>query len=122
MPGRREAGHKHIGTGHLLLGLVRERKGVVAQTLVDLGVDLPTVRQQVIQQLSAYAGGEEDINAAEREEELIDEGLELPEDEVMELAAFMLSDQIVGIRALLRDVVERLERIERHLTEGDDTP
>lgn len=35
---------------------------------------------------------------------------------------FAVSDQIEEIRALLREVVERLERIERHLAEGEDTP
>jgi ATP-dependent Clp protease ATP-binding subunit ClpC len=117
----KKLGHKHIGTGHLLLGLIRERKGVAAQALVQLGADLPTVRQQVIQQLSTY-GDQEGTSAAEREEELVDEGLELPDEEIMEHAAFMRSDQVEEIRALLRDIVERLARIERHLTEGDDTP
>ena len=113
-------GHEHIGTGHLLLGLIREREGVAAQALIQLGVDLPTVRQQVIQQLSAYTGDEEGTSAAEREEELVDDELELPDEELTEHAAFMLSDHIEEIRALLRDITERLERIERHLTEGHD--
>ena len=115
----KKLGHKHIGTGHLLLGLIRERKGVAAQALVQLGADLPTVRQQAIQQLSTY-GDYEDASAAEQE--LVDEGLELPDEELTEHAAFMLSDQVEEIRTLLSDIVERLERIERHLTEGDDTP
>jgi ATP-dependent Clp protease ATP-binding subunit ClpC len=107
-------GHEHIGTGHLLLGLIREGKGVAAQALVQLGADMPTVRQQVIQQLSAY-GDQEGTSAAERDDEL-----ELPDEELTEHAAFMLSDHIEEIRALLRDITERLERIERHLTEGHD--
>jgi len=48
---RREAfqlGHNHIGTEHILLGLIRERKGVSAQVLADLGADVNRVRQQVI--------------------------------------------------------------------------
>jgi hypothetical protein len=92
---------------------------VAAQALVQLGADLPTVRQQAIQQLSTY-GDYEDASAAEQE--LVDEGLELPDEELTEHAAFMLSDQVEEIRTLLSDIVERLERIERHLTEGDDTP
>jgi ATP-dependent Clp protease ATP-binding subunit ClpC len=112
-------GHEHIGTGHLLLGLIREGKGVAAQALVQLGADMPTVRQQVIQQLSAY-GDQEGTSAAERDEDLVDDELELPDEELTEHAAFMLSDHIEEIRALLRDITERLERIERHLTEGHD--
>jgi len=48
---RREAsqlGHNHIGTEHILLGLIREGKGVSAQVLADLGADVNRVRQQVI--------------------------------------------------------------------------
>src|SRR5262249_55312627 len=46
-------GHNHIGTEHLLLGLIREGEGgVAAQVLVTLGVDLHSLRQQVMQLLS----------------------------------------------------------------------
>jgi ATP-dependent Clp protease ATP-binding subunit ClpC len=115
----KKLGHEHIGTGHLLLGLIRERKGVAAQALVQFGADLSTVRQQVIQQLSTY-GDYEDASAAEPE--LVDEELELPGEEFTEHAALVTSDQIEEIRALLSDIVARLERIERHLADGGDTP
>jgi len=39
--------HSHIGTEHLLLGLIHEGEGVAAQALESLGVSLQTVRQQV---------------------------------------------------------------------------
>jgi ATP-dependent Clp protease ATP-binding subunit ClpA len=51
-------GHNYIGTEHILLGLVREGEGVAAQVLVKLGGDLSRVRQQIIQLLSGYTGGE----------------------------------------------------------------
>jgi ATP-dependent Clp protease ATP-binding subunit ClpA len=53
-----QLGHNYMGTEHLLLGLIREGEGVAAQVLVKLGSDLPRVRQQVLQLLSRYAGGE----------------------------------------------------------------
>jgi ATP-dependent Clp protease ATP-binding subunit ClpC len=43
-----QLGHNYIGTEHILLGLIREGKGVAAQVLVRLGADLNRVRQQVI--------------------------------------------------------------------------
>ncbi|MGH7733948.1 MAG: Clp protease N-terminal domain-containing protein, partial [Gemmatimonadales bacterium] len=43
-----QLGHDHIGTEHILLGLIREGDGVAAQVLVKLGADLNRVRQQVI--------------------------------------------------------------------------
>jgi ATP-dependent Clp protease ATP-binding subunit ClpC len=53
-----QLGHNYIGTEHILLGLIREGEGVAAQVLQKLGADLGRVRQQVIQLLSGYAGGE----------------------------------------------------------------
>ncbi|MBB4938235.1 ATP-dependent Clp protease ATP-binding subunit ClpC [Streptosporangium album] len=35
-----QLGHDHIGTEHILLGLVREGEGLAAQVLVKLGADL----------------------------------------------------------------------------------
>jgi ATP-dependent Clp protease ATP-binding subunit ClpA len=60
-----QLGHNYIGTEHILLGLVREGEGVAAQVLVKLGADLARVRQQVVQVLSGYAGGE-DVGARMR--------------------------------------------------------
>ncbi len=52
-------GHNYIGTEHLLLGLLREHEGVAAQVLLNLGVKLEDVREEVINLLgaeSAHAG------------------------------------------------------------------
>jgi ATP-dependent Clp protease ATP-binding subunit ClpC len=43
--------HSYIGTGHLLLGLLREREGMAAQTLMRLGLDLDAVREEVLKAL-----------------------------------------------------------------------
>ncbi len=64
---RREAlamGHSYTGTEHILLGLVREGRGVAAQVLADLGLDLNQVRHQVIRLLADRQG--EDGRAARR--------------------------------------------------------
>jgi ATP-dependent Clp protease ATP-binding subunit ClpA len=47
-------GHDHIGTEHILLGLIREGQGVAAEILRRLGADPKRVRRTVIQQLSGY--------------------------------------------------------------------
>ncbi len=54
-----QLGHNYIGTEHILLGLIREGEGVAAHVLVQLGADLPRVRQQVIQLLHGPGGGME---------------------------------------------------------------
>ncbi len=46
-------GHNYIGTEHLLLGLLREHEGVAAQVLLNLGVKLEDVREEVINLLGA---------------------------------------------------------------------
>lgn len=49
----RNLGHNYIGTEHLLLGLLREQEGVAAQVLLNLGVKLEDVREEVISVLGA---------------------------------------------------------------------
>src|SRR5436309_541576 len=44
----RTLGHSHVGTEHLLLGLVREGEGIASGVLESLGVSLEKVRHQVI--------------------------------------------------------------------------
>jgi len=48
----RELGDQHIGTEHLLLGLVREGEGVAVQVMRTLGVNADDVRRTVITILS----------------------------------------------------------------------
>jgi ATP-dependent Clp protease ATP-binding subunit ClpC len=43
--------HNHVGTEHLLLGLLGEMKGVAAQILRNLGLSLDVVRREVLQRL-----------------------------------------------------------------------
>jgi ATP-dependent Clp protease ATP-binding subunit ClpC len=41
-------GHNHIGTEHILLGLVHEGSGVAARILSDMGVDAEAIRREVV--------------------------------------------------------------------------
>jgi ATP-dependent Clp protease ATP-binding subunit ClpC len=49
----RSLNHNYIGTEHLLLGLLRESEGVAAQVLMNLGLKLEEVRQEVLNLLGA---------------------------------------------------------------------
>ena len=51
-------GHDHIGTGHVLLGLIREGDGLGARVLEESGANLPDVRRAVIGLLPAGPGDE----------------------------------------------------------------
>jgi ATP-dependent Clp protease ATP-binding subunit ClpC len=44
----RGLGHNYVGTEHLLLGLLREMDGVAAQVLMNLGLKLADVREEVV--------------------------------------------------------------------------
>jgi len=47
----RELNHSYVGTEHLLLGLLREEKGIAAQVLADAGVNLDTARAETLRLL-----------------------------------------------------------------------
>ncbi len=47
----RDLNHSYVGTEHLLLGLLREEKGVAAQVLESLGVTLEQAREQTLKLL-----------------------------------------------------------------------
>jgi len=49
----RSLNHNYIGTEHLLLGLLRETEGVAAQVLMNMGLKLEDVRQEVLNLLGA---------------------------------------------------------------------
>jgi ATP-dependent Clp protease ATP-binding subunit ClpC len=60
-------GHNYIGTEHILLGLLREQEGVAARVLMNLGLKLEDVREEVLTLLGAeYAQG---ADAEEKEGE-----------------------------------------------------
>ncbi|MCK6439027.1 MAG: ATP-dependent Clp protease ATP-binding subunit, partial [Planctomycetes bacterium] len=47
--------HEYIGTEHLLLGLLKENEGIAAQVLMNLGVRLEEVREEVLELLGQDA-------------------------------------------------------------------
>jgi len=49
----RKLGHRLVGTEHLILGLVRYPDGVPAKVLTELGVNLSTLREEVLSLLRA---------------------------------------------------------------------
>ena len=49
----RSLNHNYVGTEHILLGLLRESEGIAAQVLMDLGLKLEDVRQEVLNLLGA---------------------------------------------------------------------
>ncbi len=49
----RELNHSYVGTEHLLLGLLREEKGIAAQVLADAGITLEQARAETLRLLGS---------------------------------------------------------------------
>ncbi|HEY2759248.1 MAG TPA: Clp protease N-terminal domain-containing protein, partial [Pirellulales bacterium] len=54
----RNLNHNYVGTEHILLGLLREQEGVAAQVLMNLGLKLEDVREEVLSLLGHGMEGE----------------------------------------------------------------
>ena len=91
-----QLGDGYIGTGHLLLGLIRQGDNVAVKVLDKLGADLNDLRARVTQDLRDHPEGQ-DAPAAERE---------------LRRVKVFLRDTVP---ALLDTIDDRLSAIERHL-------
>jgi ATP-dependent Clp protease ATP-binding subunit ClpC len=87
--------HNHIGTEHLLLGLIREGEGVAAQVLVELGASLNRVRAKVLELVPASPVEAMEFSGPAR--------------------TAVAGPVMAGILRRLDDISVRLAAIERHL-------
>jgi Clp amino terminal domain, pathogenicity island component/UvrB/uvrC motif len=95
----------YIGTGHVLLGLIRQGDGVAPQMLDKLGVDVNDLRERVTQELRDHP---------ERTDGVREQG-DLARQQT-------LLWQRNDIEALLDTIDERLSAIEQHLGITRDAP
>jgi prophage maintenance system killer protein len=111
-------GHHCIGTGHLLLGLLREDKGVAAQALVRLGGGHARVRERVLDLLAGECGQADP--QTQLAEDLAHAAEQLAQVRQQKEAAFDAGD--LDSAAALRDRERRLLadkiRLEQQLTVG----
>jgi len=94
-------GHNYIGTEHLLLGLIRARKGIAAKVLRNLKVRLKGVREEALELLGAEV---ETPSDSSRGGSVVDEVV----DEVIQ--------EVAMIERIL-DLEERVRRLEERLGE-----
>ena len=66
----RNLNHNYVGTEHILLGLLREQEGVAAQVLMNLGLKLEEVREEVLNLLGHGAEGEGERSGREDHSEV----------------------------------------------------
>jgi ATP-dependent Clp protease ATP-binding subunit ClpC len=67
----KEMASTHIGTEHLLLGLLREEEGLAAQALINLGLNMNNVYPEV-EKFSTSLGGKEKDKDKEADEPIVD--------------------------------------------------
>jgi ATP-dependent Clp protease ATP-binding subunit ClpA len=110
----RALGHDYIGTEHILLGLIREGRGVAAQVLVKLGADLNRVRQQVIQLLYGSRGADAPGEGSRRDKRararLLDDAVARIDSLDRRLAAI---ERWAGLRPDLDDLAREIAQVRR---------
>src|SRR6187399_2309399 len=114
----RNLNHNYVGTEHLLLGLLREQEGVAAQVLMNLGLKLEDVREEVLNLLghnmdsgeSAGGGGERTANKGKSKTPALDSfGRDLTE-----LARQGKLDPVIGRQNEIERVVQILSRRQKN--------
>jgi ATP-dependent Clp protease ATP-binding subunit ClpC len=100
----RRLGDDFVGTEHLLLGLLRERKGLAAQILLNLGVELEIVQDETLRLL-----GKPDSTQAPREQKTRMKTLENYSTDLIKLAREGKLDPVIGR-------VQEIERVIRILS------
>jgi ATP-dependent Clp protease ATP-binding subunit ClpC len=111
----RALGHNYVGTEHLLLGLLRESEGVAARVLVEQGLKLEEVREEVLRLLghefgSEGAQGEEGQEEPEKETKSKTPALDSFGRDLTELAREAKLDPVIGREKEIRRVMEVLSR------------
>jgi ATP-dependent Clp protease ATP-binding subunit ClpC len=95
-------GHNYIGTGHLLLGLIREGEGIGAGVLEDLRLELSEVRKKVMEFANA---SKYDLKEAPKTETLDEFGRD-----ITKLARSGKLDPVIGRDDEIERVVQILSR------------
>src|SRR5438477_4380596 len=108
----RNLNHNYVGTEHLLLGLLREQEGVAAQVLMNLGLKLEDVREEVLNLLGHNpesgegGGGERTANKGKSKTPALDSfGRDLTE-----LAREGKLDPVIGRHDEIERVIQILSR------------
>ncbi len=103
-------GHNYIGTEHLLLGLIRESEGVAAQVLMNLGLKLEEVREEVLDVLGADMSSESTSTAEKPNKKSKTPALDAFGRDLTELATEGKLDPVIGRQAEIERVIQVLSR------------
>jgi ATP-dependent Clp protease ATP-binding subunit ClpA len=110
-------GDNHIGTEHILLGIVRENEGVAARIMRDDGVDADRIRERVLEVLRAE-GRHESVMPAEPSsrfrrrrrrspEQALFEHLGRARDAALELGSYDLARELLELEVRTREELKQ---------------
>lgn len=100
----RKLGHNFVGTEHLLLGVLRENRGLAARILMRMGVDLDVVRVEVLKTLGRGSAEEE------RTQQVRTKTIESFSTDLTELARYGKLDPVIGREREIERVIQILLR------------
>ena len=106
----RSLGHNYIGTEHILLGLIREGDGVASQVLVNMGLDLKGVRDEVLNLLGASIPGYSAGADAKRKKKTKTPALDSFGRDLTEMARQDELDPVIGRDKEIQRVIQILSR------------
>src|SRR6516164_2295491 len=108
----RNLNHNYVGTEHLLLGLLREQEGVAAQVLMNLGLKLEDVREEVLNLLGhgMDAGGESERGATSKGNKSKTPALDSFGRDLTDLARQGKLDPVIGRQNEIERVIQVLSR------------
>lgn len=95
-----ELGHAYVGVEHLLLGLVREEKGIAAQVLRQRGVTLSKLRQAVLGDGGAAARPAFHVAIDDSSERSIYEQIVVQVQEAVATGQLRAGDRLTSVREL----------------------
>ncbi|MFH1878475.1 MAG: ATP-dependent Clp protease ATP-binding subunit [Candidatus Omnitrophota bacterium] len=106
----RNLGHNYIGTEHLLLGLIREGDGVASQVLINMGLDLKSVRDEVLNLLGSSVPGYAIAGDAKRKKKSKTPALDSFGRDLTEMATQDELDPVIGRDKEIQRVIQILSR------------
>jgi len=108
----RSLGHNYIGTEHLLLGLIREGEGVASQVLINMGLDLKSVRDEILGLLGSSVPGYVSMGVGEskRKKKTKTPALDSFAIDLTEMARQDELDPVIGREKEIKRVVQILAR------------
>ena len=106
----RRLGHNYIGTEHLLLGLMKEGEGVASHVLMNIGLDLNKVRNEIIKLLGSTAPASAQGSTGGQKTRSKTPALDAFGRDLTQLARESKLDPVVGRKDEIERVIQVLSR------------